>query len=108
MSPAKRRPHCRHEPMTTMSDDLLEHIRANTATDAPPRPEGAEGKIRVLLAPDHTILRAGLRMMLNAQRDIEVRGATSAGRQAIAEAHRCLPDVVIIAIPMPAATGIPP
>jgi len=92
--------------MTTMSDDLLEHIRANTATDAPPRPEGAEGKIRVLLADDHTILRAGLRMMLNAQRDIEVVGEASDGRQAIAEAQRLLPDVIIMDITMPECNGI--
>src|SRR5258707_11526858 len=105
MPPAKRRPHCWHEPMTTMSDDLLEHIRANTATDAPPRPEGDEGKIRVLLADDHTILRAGLRMMLNAQRDIEVVGEASDGRQAIAEAQRLLPDVIIMDISMPECNG---
>ena len=40
-------------------------------------------KIRVLLADDHTILRAGLKMMLNAQPDIEVIGEAQDGHQAI-------------------------
>src|SRR5215831_16495289 len=64
------------------------------------------GKIRVLLADDHTILRAGLKMMLNAQPDIEVVGEASDGRQAIAEAQRLLPDVILMDITMPDLNGI--
>ena len=52
-------------------------------------------KIRILLADDHTILRAGLRMMLNAQPDFEVVGEAQDGRQAIQEAQKLQPDVVI-------------
>ncbi|HUY79777.1 MAG TPA: response regulator transcription factor [Ktedonobacterales bacterium] len=63
-------------------------------------------RIRVLLADDHTILRAGLRMMLNAQRDIEVIGEASDGRQAISEAQRLLPDVILMDITMPECNGI--
>ena len=48
--------------------------------------------IRVLLADDHTILRAGLRMMLSVQPDIEIVGEASDGRQAITEAQRLQPD----------------
>ena len=63
-------------------------------------------KIRVLLADDHTILRAGLRMMLNAQPDIEVIGEASSGREAVAITAHLAPDVVIMDISMPEMNGI--
>jgi two-component system, NarL family, response regulator NreC len=66
----------------------------------------AASKIRVLLADDHTILRAGVRMMLNAQPDIEVVGEASDGRHAIAEAQRLQPDVILMDITMPDLNGI--
>ena len=89
-----------------MNDELIDLIRANTATDAPMRPSSDSGKIRVLLADDHTILRAGLRMMLNAQPDIEVVGEASDGRQAITEAQRLTPEVILMDITMPECNGI--
>ena len=92
------------EPM--LKDDLIDYIKAHTATDAPMRPAGSLEKIRVLLADDHTILRAGLKMMLNAQPDIEAVGEASDGRQAISEAERLSPDVVIMDITMPECNGI--
>ena len=63
-------------------------------------------KIHILLADDHTILRAGLKMMLNAQPDIEVVGEAHDGRQAIHEAQRLLPDIVLMDITMPDMNGI--
>jgi two-component system response regulator NreC len=63
-------------------------------------------KIHILLADDHTILRAGLRMMLNAQPDMEVVGEAQDGRQAIAEALRLQPDIVLMDITMPDINGI--
>lgn len=89
-----------------MNDELIDYIKANTATDAPMHPIGSSTKIRVLLADDHTILRAGLKMMLNAQPDIEVVGEASDGRQAVSEAHRLLPDVILMDITMPDCNGI--
>jgi two-component system response regulator NreC len=67
---------------------------------------GTAPKIHVLLADDHTILRAGLRMMLDAQPDIEVVGEASDGRQALAEALRLQPDLVLMDITMPEMNGI--
>src|SRR5712692_6354521 len=58
-------------------------------------------KIRILLADDHTILRAGLKMMLNAQPDMEVVGEAHDGRHAISEVQRLQPDIVLIDITMP-------
>jgi two-component system, NarL family, response regulator NreC len=89
-----------------MKDELIDYIKAHTATDAPMRPEGSLDKIRVLLADDHTILRAGLKMMLNAQPDIETIGEASDGKQAISEAGRLSPDVIIMDITMPECNGI--
>jgi two-component system response regulator NreC len=63
-------------------------------------------KIHILLADDHTILRAGLKMMLNAQPDMEVVGEAHDGRQAIQEAHRLQPDVILMDITMPDINGI--
>ncbi|GCF08828.1 response regulator [Dictyobacter arantiisoli] len=63
-------------------------------------------KIRILLADDHTILRAGLRMMLNAQPDMEVIGEAQDGRQAIEEAQKLQPDVILMDITMPDINGI--
>lgn len=63
-------------------------------------------KIRVLLADDHTILRAGLKMMLNAQPDIEVIGEAQDGHQAIQEALRTQPDIILMDITMPDMNGI--
>jgi len=62
--------------------------------------------IHILLADDHTILRAGLRMMLNAQSDFEVIGEAQDGRQAIQEAQRLQPDVILMDITMPDMNGI--
>ncbi len=62
--------------------------------------------IHILLADDHTILRAGLRMMLNAQPDFEVVGEAQDGRQAIQEAQKLQPDVILMDITMPDMNGI--
>jgi len=63
-------------------------------------------KIHILLADDHTILRAGLKMMLNAQPDMEVVGEAHDGRQAIVESLRLQPDIVLMDITMPDMNGI--
>jgi two-component system response regulator NreC len=63
-------------------------------------------KMRILLADDHTILRAGLKMMLNAQPDMDVVGEAQDGRQAIQEAQRLQPDIVLMDITMPDMNGI--
>ena len=63
-------------------------------------------KIRILLVDDHTILRAGLKMMLNAQPDMDVIGEAQDGRQAIQESQRLHPDIVLMDITMPDMNGI--
>ena len=62
--------------------------------------------IRVLIADDHALLRNGLRGMLDAQEDMEVVGEAEDGAQAVDEAIRLHPDVVIMDIRMPRLDGI--
>ena len=62
--------------------------------------------IRVLIADDQDIVRTGLTMLLNAQPDIEVVGAATDGRQAVALARQLHPDVCLFDIRMPLMNGI--
>jgi DNA-binding NarL/FixJ family response regulator len=62
--------------------------------------------IRVLLADDERLVRAGFRMILKAEPDLEVVGEAGDGREAIAKADRLAPDVVLMDIRMPGLDGI--
>ncbi len=61
--------------------------------------------IRLLLVDDHAILRESLRAFLEAYPDLEVTGEASDGITAIAEAHRCRPDVIVLDMVMPGLQG---
>lgn len=58
-------------------------------------------KIRVFLAEDHTIVRKGLRSLLEAEKNIEVVGEAEDGRQAVEQTGQLLPDIVLMDITMP-------
>jgi DNA-binding NarL/FixJ family response regulator len=62
--------------------------------------------IRVLLADDQALVRAGFRSLLNAEDDITVVGEVSDGAEAVALARRELPDVVLMDIRMPGTDGL--
>jgi len=63
-------------------------------------------KIKVLLADDHAILRAGLNMLLNAESDMEVVGEAEDGLAAIQKVEELNPDVVLMDITMPGLNGL--
>lgn len=63
-------------------------------------------KIRVLLADDHAVLRAGLRALLNSEEDMEVVGEAGDGEQTLARARELLPDVIVMDIAMPGVSGL--
>ena len=63
-------------------------------------------KIRVLVADDHAIVRHGIYALLETEPDIQVVGEAQDGRQAIAEAQRLQPDVVLMDLVMPIVDGV--
>jgi two-component system, NarL family, response regulator NreC len=63
-------------------------------------------KTRVLLADDHVLIRAGLRMVVDAQSDLTVVGEAGDGREAVAMAESLKPDVAVMDIGMPTLNGI--
>jgi DNA-binding NarL/FixJ family response regulator len=62
--------------------------------------------IRVLVVDDQSMVRAGLRMLLSDQPDIEVVAEAGNGLDAVAQAHRFHPDVVLMDIRMPQLDGL--
>src|SRR6476646_7067546 len=63
-------------------------------------------KIKILIADDHTILRQGLRRILESESDMEVVGDAATGADAVRRAKQLKPDVVIMDISMPDQDGI--
>jgi len=62
--------------------------------------------IRILLADDHSILRAGLRALLNAEPDFDVVGEVADGNQVLQLASALRPDLVLMDVSMPGMGGI--
>jgi DNA-binding NarL/FixJ family response regulator len=60
----------------------------------------------VLLADDHAVVRDGLRSLLESGQDLQVVGVAGNGREAVAEAQRLHPDIVIMDIAMPELDGV--
>jgi len=62
--------------------------------------------IDLLLADDQALVRTGFRLILNAEDDLKVVGEAGDGEEAVAEAGRTRPDVVLMDIRMPKLDGI--
>jgi len=76
--------------------------------DREPSPDGARevNPIRVLLAEDHTLVRAGIRSLINSFEGIEVVAEAGDGREATRLARTHEPDVVLMDISMPGLNGL--
>jgi len=62
-------------------------------------------KLRIFVADDHPMVRAGLKTLINAENDMEVVGEAANGREAVDRIARELPDVAVLDISMPELTG---
>ena len=62
--------------------------------------------IRVLIADDQPLMRAAFEMTLRAEQDIELVGEASDGFEAVSEARRLRPDVILMDVRMPAMDGV--
>jgi len=65
-----------------------------------------EKPIRILLADDHTVMRRGLRLLLESQPEFSVVAEAADGRQAVQQAEASQPDVAVVDIAMPNLSGI--
>jgi DNA-binding NarL/FixJ family response regulator len=64
------------------------------------------GKIRVLLADDHSLFREGMGSILNAQPDFEVVGEAADGLEVLVKARELMPDLILMDINMPGVDGL--
>ncbi len=62
--------------------------------------------IRILIADDHAVLRAGLKALLDAEADIRVVGEASTGQEAVARSEQLKPDIVVMDLSMPELDGL--
>ena len=63
-------------------------------------------KIKLVLADDHAVVRSGLRMLLQAQPDMEIVGEAESGNEALAQVRQLQPNVILMDIQMPGMNGI--
>ena len=62
--------------------------------------------VRVLIVDDHAVVRSGLRLLLDAEEDIEPIGEAGSARDAVFQARALKPDVILLDIVMPEQTGL--
>ena len=65
-----------------------------------------QNSIRVFIAEDHAIVRKGVRTLLSLEKDIEVIGEATNGREAVEQVNHLNPDVILMDLVMPELDGI--
>jgi two-component system, NarL family, response regulator NreC len=63
-------------------------------------------KLRIFLADDHAVVRAGLKTLIDAQADMRVVGEAGDGQATVEQMHDCVVDVVVMDISMPQLNGV--
>lgn len=63
-------------------------------------------KLRIVLAEDHNTVREGIKLLINAQKDMEVVGEAENGNEVIKKAGKLAPDVIVMDISMPELNGL--
>ena len=64
------------------------------------------GRISVLIADDHPVVRQGLQVLLGVQDDIDVVGEAADGAEAVAQAAELDPDVILLDLKLPVLDGV--
>src|SRR5205085_4274593 len=105
------RPRARRRPRTRQDLRRRDERRYRTSgrlrpEHAPPAHRRPDMTIRVLVADDQSMVRAGFRMLLSREHDIEVVAEASNGREAIDKAARFHPTIVLMDIRMPELDGL--
>ncbi len=62
--------------------------------------------IKILLADDHSLVRQGFKMILDAQQDMQIVGEAGNGREAVELAEKLQPDLIVMDVTMPELNGI--
>jgi DNA-binding NarL/FixJ family response regulator/class 3 adenylate cyclase len=93
--------------------DIFQLVASDLASEFPPlrtldtEPVETDGeRLRILIADDQALVRAGFRMILDAEPDVEVVGEAASGSEAIEEVRRLRPDLVLMDVRMPELDGI--
>src|SRR6185503_18508242 len=73
---------------------------------SPPSPRPGRRMIRILIVDDEALVRGGLRMILEAQPDLEVIGEAADGHDALEQVRTLSPDIVLMDIRMPDLDGL--
>ncbi len=76
------------------------------AAEVPLKTPGAGLSTRVLIVDDHAVVRAGLKLLVDGQKDLETVGEAGSARDAIFEARSLKPDIVLLDVVMPDQNGI--
>jgi DNA-binding NarL/FixJ family response regulator/class 3 adenylate cyclase len=87
------------------STELADRHEVAQAEDASSA-EDVTGRVRVLIVDDQALVRTGFRMILDAEGDMDVVGEAANGKEAVGEASRLNPDVVLMDVRMPELDGI--
>lgn len=97
-------------PLDRKSEHTHDALGSNAPIEAPsmfqPSRSTPNGKVQILLADDHVMVRQGLKAVLESYTNVEIVGEAGDGQEALAGVHRLRPEVVIMDINMPKKNGI--